>query len=265
MLKKSLLLTALASAQCFAAVPSQFIAKQYTEALGRAPDTSGWQGAINYATSAGCTANSLQALALNVFQSSEYTSKAYTPEETALTVYRAILSREPDSSGFPFWVNNLRSGLSVTSMIQSMMSSQEFLDLMPGICSGNGYDPIGAAKRPIDIGGGTWSQAQLESCINNNAVCSIPPRTVVYLNSTLNIPAGKTLETAGRYDRTMYARQARIVRDSPSQGILILMQPGSTVRNIWVNGGRDRFKGYLTNQGSPQANVFPNINYVGGN
>jgi hypothetical protein len=265
MFKKSLLLVSLASAQCFAAVPSQFIAKQYTEGLGRAPDTSGWQGAINYATSAGCTASSLQALALNVFQSTEYTSKAYTPEETALTVYRAVFSREPDASGFPFWVNNLRSGLSVSSMIQSMISSDEFTALVPAICSGNAYDPIGEAKRPMDIGAGTWTQAQLQSCIDNNAVCSVPPRTVVYLTSTLTIPAGKTLETAGRVDRTMYARQARIVRDSATPGILIVMQPGSTVRNIWVNGGRDRFKGFLTNQGTAQANVYPNINYVGGN
>lgn len=265
MLKKSLLLAALASAQCFAAVPSQFMAKQYTEALGRAPDTSGWQGAVNYALSAGCSASSLQALALNVFQSAEYTSKGYTPEEAVVTLYRTIFSREPDDSGFHFYVNFLKSGHTAAEAVPSMINSQEFADLVPAICTGNAYDPIGAPKRPIDIGSGTWTQAQLESCIANNAVCSLPPRTVVYLTSTLTIPAGKVLETAGRPDRTMYARQARIVRDSSTQGILIVMQPGSTVRNVWVNGGRDRFKSYLFNTGNQQANVFPNINYVGGN
>ena len=40
MIKRSLLLATLVSAQCFAAVPSQFIAKQYTEMLGRAPDVA---------------------------------------------------------------------------------------------------------------------------------------------------------------------------------------------------------------------------------
>jgi hypothetical protein len=96
-------------------------------------------------------------------------------------------------------------------------------------------------------------------------VCSLPPRTVVYLTSTLTVPAGKVLETSGGYDRTMYARQARIVRDSATPGILIVMEPGSTVRNVWVSGGRDRFKSTLPTQGDQQANVFPNINYVGGN
>jgi hypothetical protein len=265
MLRHPLLLTALVGAQCFAAVPSQFIAKQYTEGLGRAPDTSGWQGATNYALSAGCSASSLQTLALNIFQSQEYASKGYTAEEQALTAYRAIFSREPDPSGFSFWVNSLKSGHTVTEMIQSFIGSQEFASLVPAICTGNGYDPIGTPKRPLDVGSGTWTQAQLESCINNNAVCSVPPRTVVYLTSTLTVPAGKVLETAGGYDRTMYARQARIVRDSSAASILIVMQPGSTVRNVWVSGGRDRFKSTLPTQGDQQANVFPNINYVGGN
>jgi len=241
------------------------MAKQYTEGLGRAPDALGWTAAVRSAVQTGCSASSLQAQTMNLFQSTEYTSKGYIPEEQVLTVYRAVLSREPDSTGFNFWVNSLKSGHALTEMIQAIMTSQEFTSLMPAICAGNGYDPIGAPTRPLDIGSGSWTQAQLESCINSNAVCSVPPRVVVYLTSTLNIPAGKVLETAGGYTRTMYARQARIVRDAPAQGILILMQPGSTVRDIWVSGGRDRFKSSLIKMSTPQANVFPNINYVGGN
>lgn len=265
MLKQSLLLAALASAPSFAAVPSQFIAKQYTEGLGRAPDPSGWQNATNYALSAGCSAATLQTLAFNVFSSSEYTSKGYTAEEQVLTAYRAIFSREPDSSGFPFWVNSLKSGHTVAEILPSMMSSQEFADLVPAICSGNAYDPIGAPKQAMDIGSGTWTQAQLESCLNSNAVCSVPPRTVVYLTSTLTIPAGKVLETQGGYDHFMYARQARLVRNSGTQGILVVLQPGATIRNIWVSGQRRLYKGSLVAQPNAQDNVFPNINYVGGN
>jgi hypothetical protein len=265
MLKKLLLLTSLVSAQCFAAVPSQFMAKQYSEALGRAPDTGGWQGGTGYAMTNGCSASTLQALAINVFQSAEYTAKRYTPEETVLTLYRAIFSREPDDSGFNFYVNYLKSGHTAAEAVPSMINSGEFASLVPAICAGNAYNPIGSPKRPLDIGAGTWTQAQLESCINSNVVCSLPPRTVVYLTSTLTIPAGKVLETSGRPDRTLYARQARIVRDSATQGILILMQSGSTLRNVWVNGGRDRFKSSLRDNGNAQANVFPNINYIGGN
>ncbi|HEX4833412.1 MAG TPA: hypothetical protein VH478_20235, partial [Trebonia sp.] len=36
-------------------VPAQFIAKQYTEGLGRIPDQPGWQNAVSYFTQHGCT------------------------------------------------------------------------------------------------------------------------------------------------------------------------------------------------------------------
>lgn len=100
LIKTLLLLAALAFTQCFAAVPSQFIARQYTEALGRAPDPTGWQFSTNAALASGCSAPMLRDIALSVFGSAEYADKGYTPEETMLTVYRAVLGREPDESGF---------------------------------------------------------------------------------------------------------------------------------------------------------------------
>ncbi|WNG62077.1 DUF4214 domain-containing protein [Archangium gephyra] len=265
MLEKSLLLLiALASAECLAAVPSQFIAKQYTEGLGRAPDPLGWQNATNAAISAGCSAASLQNIALGVFSSAEYTSKGYTAAEGVLTAYRAIFSREPDPSGFSYWVNYLESGHTVAEIVPFLISSQEFAGLVPAICSGNAYDPLGAPKQAMDIGSGTWTQAQLESCINDNQICSVPPRTVVFLTSTLTIPAGKVLETQGGYDHFMYARQARLVRNASPQGILVVMHAGATIRNIWVSGQRHLYKNFLLRMPEPQDNVFPNINYVGG-
>jgi hypothetical protein len=47
--------------------------------------------------------------------------------------------------------------------------------------------------------------------------------------------------------------------------MLIVMQPGSTVRNVWVDGGRDRFdKKKLPRDPNPIDDVYPNINYIGG-
>lgn len=276
MQKKLLVLTTLALAQSIAAaeVPSQFIAKQYTEALGRAPEAGGWQGATNYfLTSGACSATSLQAYALSVFGSPEYTNKNYTTAEKVLTAYRAILSREPDASGFAFFSNFLNAGHSVTELVPELIKSTEFAGMVSSICAGGAYNVDGSFKQALDIGAGTWTQAQLQACINNNQTCSVPPRTVVFLNSPLTIPAGKVLETAGGFDHTMYARQARLVRaaDSPKgyspQGILVIMQPGSTVRNIWVSGQRHLNKGSLVAHppANRQEDVFPNINYVGGN
>src|SRR6202012_2542282 len=42
-------------------VPAQFIAKLYTEGLGRMPDQSGWQSATTYFAQNGCSAASLAA------------------------------------------------------------------------------------------------------------------------------------------------------------------------------------------------------------
>lgn len=265
MLKKPLLLALLASTPCFAGVPSQFIARQYTEALGRAPDPSGWQGAIHYGLATACSASSLQAIALGVFQSPEYTSKAYLPEEQVLTAYRAILGREPDWPGFHYWANALKTGRTVSDVVQSMVASPEFSRLLPAICGGVHYDPV-AVVPPMDIGAGSWTQGQLEACLREHAVCSVPPQTVVRLQSTLTIPAGKVLETAGGAERRMYARQARLVRSSATAGMLVVMQPGATVRNIWLDGGRDRaeFKTALPTGGRPVDRVYPNIDYVGG-
>jgi len=259
-----MLLAAFASTPCLAAVPSQFIARQYTEALGRAPDAGAWKFTTDVALANECGPGLLRGYAAGIFGSAEYAAKRYTEQEQALTVYRAVLAREPDEGGFAYWSGFLKSGQPLVHMIDALVNSQEFAAMVPAICAGNAYESAGAALRPIDIGAGSWSQAQVEACLHNNAVCSVPPRTVVYLTSTLTIPAGKVLETAGGIERRTYARQARLVRDSAAQGILVLMQPGSTVRNIWVSGGRERYKAGLRDMGNPQANVYPNINYVGG-
>lgn len=265
MIRKLLLLAALASAQCLAAVPSQFIARQYTEALGRAPDPATWQYATDVSLANGCSSDLLRDFSLSVFGSGEYAAKGYTAEESTLAIYRAVLGREPDEAGFLYWASLLKAGYQATDIVRFLAASGEFAKLAPAACRGNAYESPGAAGRPIDIGAGSWTQARLETCIRDNAVCSVPARTVVYLDSTLTIPAGKVLETAGGIGRRIYARQARIVRDSATPGILVVMQPGSTVRNIWVSGGRERYKATLRSQGSQQANVYPNLNYVGGN
>jgi hypothetical protein len=282
MFRKSLLLALFASTQCFAGVPSQFIAKQYTEALGRAPDPGAWQSAINYYTpqksifSVACTRDTLRSFATSIFNSSEYTQKNYTAQEKVLTLYRAIFSREPDPTGFDFWVGRLNAGVSISTVIEGFMdpASNDFTDaVVKNICDGKAYGPIGALAAPVDLNKtGTWDQARIEACINDNAVCSVPPRTLVLLTRPLVVRQGKTLETAGGYDRRSYARQARFVRQisdqvTPWKGIMIVMEPGSTVRNIWISGERARYlqkMGRVQRDGDPEANVFANIYYGGG-
>lgn len=45
-------LTGIGAANAY--VPTQFIARMYTDVLGRAPDPSGWNGALGYFQPNGC-------------------------------------------------------------------------------------------------------------------------------------------------------------------------------------------------------------------
>src|SRR5215813_12910985 len=95
-----LLLLGLFSTASWAAVPGQFIGKMYTEALGRAPDPSGWQGFVNYFQQNGCSQPTLRQVGETFFLSPEYANLGYDNVEKVLTAYRAIFSREPDAGGF---------------------------------------------------------------------------------------------------------------------------------------------------------------------
>ncbi|MBA3771559.1 MAG: DUF4214 domain-containing protein [Ramlibacter sp.] len=257
LLSRTLFILALvAPGVLMAAVPSQFIAKQFSEALGRAPDNGSWQYYTNHFLTNGCSTGSLQAVLNGFFSSAEYTGKGYTPQEMILTGYRAVLSREPDPSGFSYWVSRFNAGATASQMVFELSNSAEFADLLGAICAGDAYRQDWGLSQAMDIGSGTWTQAQLEACINSNVVCSVPPRTIIYLSSTLTIPAGKVLETSGNPDRLQYARQARIVRNSGSFVNLLRVQAGAKVRNIWLSGQRHLYKSAPTNIDEVRANIW---------
>lgn len=237
--------------------PFQFMAKQYTEALGRAPDPSGWQAYTNYFKANGCKQSSLSYMASQLFGSTEYANKGYTSQEKVLTVYRAMLSREPDQGGFTNWVNFLNAGNTAAQMAQQLAASTEFASLIgdqnSGICSGRAYRQDWGNSWPLDINSlGIWTDVDLANCVNNNVVCNVPSGKVVKMYHTVTIPSGHTLQTNGTPDRRTYAKQARIVRYSGSFGHLLVAQPGATIQNIWVNGAGNYF---LPTDNGVKANI----------
>lgn len=246
----------LAQAAALAAQPSQFIAKLYSEALGRAPDATGWRTHHGFFAAKGCSAGTLRSAAFGFFAAPEYAVLRYTPEETVLTAYRAILSREPDPTGFAHWLDRIRGGSAPAQLAGELAASGEFAGLAEAICSGQAYRQDWGLSQAIDVGSGTWTQAQLEACIRDNAVCSLPPRTVVLLHSTVVLPPGKVLQTLGAPDRTHYARQARIVRASGDFGHLLDVKAGATVQNIWLSGQRHLFKSVAATEHEVRANIW---------
>src|SRR5438132_1247534 len=110
----------------------QFVAKMYTEALGRAPlppADNGWQTYTNYIATNGCTTQSnglyttLDAVARGFFKSAEY-GGLYGSDSAAkvITLYRALLNREPDSGGFPVWKNQLDVGTDIGTIVDSFLN-----------------------------------------------------------------------------------------------------------------------------------------------
>lgn len=236
-----------------AAIPGQFIAKLYTESLGRAPDPSGWQYAITQFSIYGCSENNLKSFGMQLYSSSEYSGLSYGPIEKVITAYRGILNREPDSNGGSYYVNLLNSGYSFSVIVNDMFNSSEFKNKVPTICAGGSYGwgatPVLQQVPSSGSGFSGGSGYNLQTLLNNAApgtTVYLAQRAVVIVDSQLVIPAGVTLATTGLPSRNNYARMGRIVRNSIFDAPLIKMEPGAKLLSVWVSGQHPIF-GFKTN------------------
>jgi hypothetical protein len=241
------------------ATTAQFLSRLYTEGLGRAPDTAAWKANPYFlATPSNCSSLNFASLATNVYTSPEYINLGYTSKEKVLTLYRGILSREPDSASLQYYTNILDQGTSITVVINDFVSSSEFANLRnTKICA-----PIPVAQNspyswgwepalPLDASGTPMSATTLQALINSansgtNKIVSLPQGTVVYADRQIVIPAGVTLTTAGNINRNQYAKMARIVRSANFAEPTIVMsgststQAGAVLDRIWVSGHRNQ-------------------------
>jgi hypothetical protein len=247
-------------------VPAQWIAKVYSEGLGRAPDQTAWANMVAYFQANGCSATSLSHQGQPIYDSTEFSNLGYGNAAKLLSLYRGALDREPDSSGFNSNLNALNGGTSWSSMVNQFFTSSEFNSLASTICTTGSYDFGTAAAIAIPLGasctgaycfnGGT--QAQLQSMLD-----SAPSGTTVWLaqqvvvtidtQSTadngapagLDVPAGRTLATYGQPSTGAYAAMGRLVRASSFQGApMVEMESGAKLLNVFVDGQRDVPSGY---------------------
>jgi hypothetical protein len=117
-------LTSLAlAAPAAAVVPTQWIAKMYTEALGRVPDQTGWQNSVDNFNTNGCSASTLQNHGAPFYKSSEFNGLGYDNPAKLLALYRGVLNREPDP-GFTSNLNALNTGtLTWPQMVDQFFTS----------------------------------------------------------------------------------------------------------------------------------------------
>ncbi|AKJ03354.1 Hypothetical protein AA314_04980 [Archangium gephyra] len=221
------LMTGTASAE----VPYQFIAKQYTEVLGRAPDQSGWTYYANGFSTSGCSQAMLRQYGRQFYQSNEFASRGYNASEKVVVAYRGILSREPSASEVGYWVTQLQNGIPWMTVVDNFFNNSEFASLVSRICMGRDYSANGG--RPYVITS-SRDQATLQQQLYTNGVVVLNPQEVVYLTSTLYIPVGALLTTRDAVDANQTARFGRLVRDRTFNGPLVELR--GTMDKVWVDG-----------------------------
>jgi hypothetical protein len=244
-----------------AAVPAQYIAKMYTETLGRAPDPAAWNGALGYFEPNGCTHATLTNWGELFFSSAEFHSLEYDNAATALILYRAILNREPDARGYSHYLVLLDSGTPLETVVSAFFSSREFSGLVPLICGGGSYSfaPLGndlAIRIPTPAIGGydNLTEARLQAVLDSAAAGTavyLTQQSVIYLTKSLIIPAGVTLATYGLPTPHQHAKMARLIRASAFAGPMVEINrennpnPSGILKNIWVDGQRSKSSTYV--------------------
>lgn len=251
-----------ASASASTAIPAQWIAKMYTEALGRLPSQMEWNNAVTYFQTNGCSAQSLNGYATGPLfylggSGSEYDRLGYDNAAKLLTLYRGALNREPDPQGFNGWLTLLDSGTSWSVVVNSLFDTtagSEFSQLVPSMCSSSnpsyyfGVQPALAIPTTPGDPGFTGTEAQLQTALNDappNGTIWLAQKALVVLTSPLIIPAGKTLTTYGQPSTGKYALMGRLVRNRDDKGLSLFDSPAITVTagakllNVWVDGQRD--------------------------
>lgn len=248
--------TAFGASRAEAAIPTQFIAKQYTEVLGRVPEKAGWQAGVNFFNSNDCNETNLKSYGREIYRSKEFSDLLYGNEAKVLIAYRGILNREPDSEGYNHYLNLLDTGTPWENVVDALFDSDEFETILTNsICTTTTGDPSygwGSSEIisiPVDdtscpgscsyLGGSAHSlNLLLASSCTTVYLCQ---RSVTFVDASENveIPTGKILTTYGAPDRLHYANMGRIVRTSNSSDDLIYVHPGGHLQNVWVSGQRD--------------------------
>ncbi|HVT18530.1 MAG TPA: DUF4214 domain-containing protein [Thermoanaerobaculia bacterium] len=229
-----------------ATTPNQFVAKIYTDGLGRIPDPSGWQNSFNTFNALGCSASSLQTFGGTVMTSGEYQAFPYDNAARLLTLYRTVLNREPDSAGFNSNLQTLDNGGSWSAMVNSFFSTTEFQQLAPSICNppsdfsySFGSSPV--IDIPVSGSGFQGSGDQLQSLLNSTSsgqTVWLAQKAVIRLTSPLVIPSGVTLATTGNPPHNNYALMARLVRAAAFNAAAVMLNSGAKLQHVWVDGQR---------------------------
>lgn len=238
-----------------AAIPSAFVTRLYTEALGRAPDAPGWKSLLASKAGMTCTLAMAQDFGRNFYSSSEYLMIPYDSTERVIMLYRGLLGRDPDPSGLANYVSFLANGGSFSALVEAFVTSGEFTGYemnANGSCRerlawGSQAAPSGLQKGSGFYGSQNDLQTQLNSLsATGGGTIYLAQRAVIQLSSRLDIPDNVRLATYGLPNHNQYAKQARLVRGSLFSDVMVSVgrynslgsSVNSTLESVWVSGQR---------------------------
>ena len=237
-------------------MPTQYIAKLYTEALGTAPSRESLEFYASRFVELGCQPNSLRQVAFEFFSSDAfndpyaedggYTGPHFYDRAAAiLTVFRALLNREPDLPTFTSYLQNSRASL--LDIVHFVTTSDEFvLTTVPAICGDNpnyGFGTTPPLPLPVTGPGFVGNHVALENLIDlgpGGQTIALAQKLLMVLDRPLYIPPGFTLTTQGQPGLMRHALMARLVRgpNFPRSLPTVIMGENSTLTNVWVDGQR---------------------------
>ena len=257
--------TAMTSTQRWATseVPSQFIAKQFTEGLGRAPTPAEWELWLRSFSkpSTSCDAGSMATAVRSVFLSAEFDRLRYRRAEELSALSRAVLNRDLDTATYRRYRAYRRWPL----VVQSILGSKAFRRSASAICRkrhpdyyfDNSVRPMQTATGP----GFRGTAAQLQTILDatqrsGGGTVWLARATVIYVDRSatraqIRVPAGVRLATVGLPGPSSYEKMARLIRiGNPCQadpwcdrtvlavdGSMTDAKPGGEVQSVWIDGG----------------------------
>ena len=223
----------------------QFVAKLYSEALGRAPDVTGWANSMQAIAANDCSLAIVRTLARNVYTSAEFDGIGYDGASRVLALYRGVLNREPDSGGFTNYFNQLNADPGAwPAVVDAFVGSTEFANLRGAICGGGSYGFGAGDVVAVPTGGSGFpggSAAALQSWLDATppgGTVTLAERAVVRVDRPVTIPPGVTLTTSGGPAPRTYARMGRLVRTAAFGDAMLKLSTGSRLHGVWVDGRR---------------------------
>jgi hypothetical protein len=231
----------------------QWLGKLYTEVLGCAPDQTSYFHNRSIVATDGCGPETLRKLATAFLTSKEFLRKPYDTGERLLVLWRIAYESEPDASQLATQYRDLVTRRTTwEGLVRTVLSTDRFSDATARRCAGEryGWDPAPAVDlpgRPLDrllalfgvVGNGTGQDLQraLDRARPGHTVL-LARGAVIRVDAPVTIPAGVRLSTLGAPSPTEYASMARLVRTRTTGQAMVVVSPGATLSNVWVDGQR---------------------------